>query len=221
MNAETAVEWVTIASYCGLSAEVEADLLVTNLQGADIPAERLPKQPLGMFVTKVCVPSIIPIQVMVPPDRETEARELLAEQPRQTVPRGVRSVVRWFLAVSVVGAIASGPLSRSVSTTGLLAILGMGLSIICGVMLIVSELRLAATVQRERPTRPAVGTVAVTIMLVGGICFLLLYPLNIVNEGKPPTPDSDSMTAMVLVGYTALAALLLRQARLRRTDDSE
>jgi hypothetical protein len=215
MDAEAAVPWVTIASYSGLNAEVEADLLVANLQGVDIPAMRLPNQPLGMFVTKIVVPAIMPIQVIVPGDREAEARELLDEQPRQSVPPRVRSVVRWYLGAVLVTGIVSGPLSRGFRDVTVLAALGLGLTVVVGVMLVVSELRLAAAVQRERPTRPGVGVVIATVLVIGAGCFLLLYPLGVFGYDKTHTLSRESMAIMVLVGYTLLTALLLRQARMR------
>jgi hypothetical protein len=217
MDAEATVPWITIASYSGLCAEVEADLLVANLQGGDIPAVRLPKQPLGMFVTKICVPSIMPIQVMVPADREAEARELLDEQPRQTVPAAVRPVVQWYLAALVVTAIVGGPLSRSIGGSGVLASLCFALTVIAGVMLIVSELRLVAAVQRERPGRPGLGIVIATVVAVGAVCFVLVYLLGMADDGRPPTVNRTCMATGILLGYTVLTALLLQRARARGT----
>jgi hypothetical protein len=225
MDAEAALPWVTVASYFGLNAEVEADLAVANLQGSAIPVERLPKQPLGMFVTKLIVPAIMPIQVMVPADRESEARELLDEQPSPAIPPKVRSVVRWFLAVVVVSGVVNGPLSRQFHDIRGLAAIALGLTMLVGLKLVISELGLAAAIQRERPTRPGAVLVLATILLFGGAGFLLLYPLGAFGYDKTHAPSHEAVAIAALVGYTLLAALLLRQSRRGReteeTDETE
>lgn len=45
MSSEPTMSWVCVGSYMGIDGDLQADLLVTNLRGADIPALRLPILP--------------------------------------------------------------------------------------------------------------------------------------------------------------------------------
>ncbi len=71
-------EWVAVASFLGLEADSEADACVSFLQGSDIPAVRLPTNNiaslggLGVTISQ-------PVLVLVPPDWEEAAKELLDE----------------------------------------------------------------------------------------------------------------------------------------------
>jgi len=78
-------QWVAVASFLGLEADADADACVAMLQGSDIPAVRLPTNNiaslggLGVTISQ-------PVLVLVPPDWEGAAKELLDEEP--TVPEG-------------------------------------------------------------------------------------------------------------------------------------
>jgi hypothetical protein len=78
-------QWVPVASFLGLEADADADACVTLLQGSDIPAVRLPTNSvaslggLGVTISQ-------PVLVLVPPDWEETAKELLEEE--DTVPEG-------------------------------------------------------------------------------------------------------------------------------------
>ncbi|MCE5239556.1 DUF2007 domain-containing protein [bacterium] len=71
-------EWVPVASFLGLEADGEADACVALLQGSDIPAVRLPTNNiatlggLGVTISQ-------PVLVLVPPDWEDAAKELLEQ----------------------------------------------------------------------------------------------------------------------------------------------
>jgi hypothetical protein len=70
-------DWVEVATFQGWSADIEADMTVTTLQGNDIPALRLPAQPLTAVAGALAI--MVPIRVWVPPDQEEKARQLLAD----------------------------------------------------------------------------------------------------------------------------------------------
>lgn len=71
-------EWVAVASFLGLEADADSDACVALLQGSDIPAVRLPTNNiaslggLGVTISQ-------PVLVLVPPDWEAAAKELLDE----------------------------------------------------------------------------------------------------------------------------------------------
>ena len=71
-------EWVVVASFHGFDADLEADCCVADLKGHRIPAMRVPTNTvaslagLGLTMTQA-------VRVLVPPDREEDAKELLAE----------------------------------------------------------------------------------------------------------------------------------------------
>jgi hypothetical protein len=77
-RAKASEEWVEIARFVGLEGEIEADLCVTTLKGSGIPAMRLPTHDL--FGTGgLALRQYAPIQVLVPPNREEDAKELLSD----------------------------------------------------------------------------------------------------------------------------------------------
>ena len=72
-------EWVVIAQFMAFDAGLSADLAVSKLQGSGIPAQRMPTGSItGAFGTGM-LPSEL-IRVIVPPEYEERAREILAEQ---------------------------------------------------------------------------------------------------------------------------------------------
>ena len=71
-------EWVEVAGFCGLEADMEADFCVTVLKGHRIPALRVPTNPVASLCGLGGTMNQ-PVRVLVPPDKEAEARELLDE----------------------------------------------------------------------------------------------------------------------------------------------
>ena len=72
-------EWVVVAEFSALDTGVAADLAIAKLQASAIPAVRFPTG----SVTSVlggAVPAVEPIRVVVPPEQEDQAREILAER---------------------------------------------------------------------------------------------------------------------------------------------
>jgi hypothetical protein len=73
MDAETPQQWICVGSYLGIDGDLQADLLVTNLQGADIPAVRLPILPTTVL-PMANWPMIRPARVFVPKEYGPIAR---------------------------------------------------------------------------------------------------------------------------------------------------
>ena len=57
---EPGAGWITVASYLGLDGDLQADLLVMNLQGNGIPALRLPSLPMTVLLP-AWLPGVLPI----------------------------------------------------------------------------------------------------------------------------------------------------------------
>lgn len=110
MDAPQPTRWVRLTSFLGLYAEAEANLLLMTLASHDITAVRLPVQPISIMV-RSDVPGILPIDIMVPADQAGEAREVLAEQPRPSVPEPVRAMVRWYLLLTMMTMVVGGLLT--------------------------------------------------------------------------------------------------------------
>jgi len=79
MNPSEREEWVAVAKFTAFDAGLTADLAVSKLQGSGIPVMRIPTGSItGAFGTGM-LPSEL-IKVIVPPEYEDRAREILAEQ---------------------------------------------------------------------------------------------------------------------------------------------
>ncbi len=79
MNPPEREEWVAVAQFMAFDAGLTADLAVSKLQGSGIPVMRVPTGSItGAFGTGM-LPSEL-IRVIVPPEYEDRAREILAEQ---------------------------------------------------------------------------------------------------------------------------------------------
>jgi len=62
----------------GHDADIEADMVVSLLEGSAIPAVRLPTSAAPVVFDGFGGP-MMPVRVLVPPDREAEAKELLSD----------------------------------------------------------------------------------------------------------------------------------------------
>ena len=76
-------EWTVVAEFTAFDAGRTADLAVSKLQGSGIPVMRMPTGSItGAFGTGM-LPSEL-IRVIVPPEYEDRAREILAESEVDT-----------------------------------------------------------------------------------------------------------------------------------------
>ena len=75
-------EWVVVAEFTAFDTGLTADLAVSKLQGSGIPAQRMPTGSItGAFGTGM-LPSEL-IKVIVPPEYEDRARDILAESEQE------------------------------------------------------------------------------------------------------------------------------------------
>jgi len=72
-------EWVVVAEFTAFDAGLTADLAVSKLQGSGISAMRMPTGSITGALGTGMLPSEL-IRVIVPPEHEDRAREILAEQ---------------------------------------------------------------------------------------------------------------------------------------------
>ena len=72
-------EWVVVAELTDFHAGLTADLAVSKLQGSGIPAVRFPTGVIAGAIGTAMI-AWAPIRVVVPPEHEDRAREILAEQ---------------------------------------------------------------------------------------------------------------------------------------------
>jgi len=85
MNLPDREEWVVVAKFTDFHAGLTADLAVSKLQGSGIPAVRFPTGVIAGAIGSAMTPWA-PIRVVVPPDEEERAREILdyGEQEAET-----------------------------------------------------------------------------------------------------------------------------------------
>jgi len=77
-------EWVVVAEFMAFDAGLTADLAVSKLQGSGIPVMRMPTGSItGAFGTGM-LPSEL-IRVIVPPEYEDQAREILADDGAEAI----------------------------------------------------------------------------------------------------------------------------------------
>lgn len=170
MDAPQPAQWVRLTSFLGLYGEVEADLLVANLQGHGIAAVRLPMQPLSALLGAPAV--ILPIEVLVPAEAWDDASALLGEQPRMTVPRPVGAVAQWWATARLLG-VAAETCGVMAVGEGLAAWLSTFFAIAFGVAVLfllragVRMIGWLAAEQRPLPDRRVIGTaIAVWTLLI-------------------------------------------------------
>ena len=78
MNDDSRQEWVVVAEFSAIDTGVAADLAVSKLQGSGIPVMRMPTGSItGAIGTGML--GVEPIRVVVPPEHEEYAREVLAD----------------------------------------------------------------------------------------------------------------------------------------------
>lgn len=100
--ADDPAQWVVAATFRGEQQEMEADLAVTTLHGAGVPARRSPEIPTTMVGD-----NLRGLAILVPPGRRSEARDLLADQlplPGKSTPLE-RFLLRALLVVTALGAL--------------------------------------------------------------------------------------------------------------------
>ena len=79
MNPPQREEWVVVAKFTAFDAGLTADLAVSKLQGSGIPAQRMPTGSITGALGTGMLPSEL-INVIVPPEYEDQAREVLDEE---------------------------------------------------------------------------------------------------------------------------------------------
>ena len=71
-------EWVVVWQRAGHESDIEADLVVSLLEGSAIPVVRIPPSDAPVIFDGFGGP-MLPFRVLVPPDREDYAKELLSD----------------------------------------------------------------------------------------------------------------------------------------------
>ena len=77
--------WVVIWKRSGAESDIEADLVVSLLQGSSIPVVRIPSSDAPVIFDGFGGP-MLPVSVLVPPDREDDAKELLSDAAIDLTP---------------------------------------------------------------------------------------------------------------------------------------
>ncbi len=77
-------DWAVVWQRSGYQAEIEADLIVSLLEGSNIPVMRIPPSAAPVVFDGFGGP-LLPVKVLVPPDRLTEAKELIEEAEKQNI----------------------------------------------------------------------------------------------------------------------------------------
>ena len=71
-------EWVVVWQQSGPGADLKGHLIVSLLEGSNIPVVRIPPSTAPVLFDGASGP-LWPVKVLVPPDREEDAKELLAD----------------------------------------------------------------------------------------------------------------------------------------------
>ena len=208
MSAERAEKWVTVSTHMGFDAEHMADLMVAALHGSGIPALRLPVSlPMTMLVGKG-LHGLLPIRVLVPPERATEAKEIAGEQTPGSVHPRLRSVAQWvilaYLLMTVWGLLPF--YGRRLHGSGgefLISLAGT----MAALMLVGQLIALGVALQRERKHVLDWRVVAMALLCWGALGLLML-PLQWAHGAHLSTVEEECRTAMVLVVYSAAAILV-------------
>jgi len=79
MNDDQRQEWVMVAQFMAFDMGIMADMAVSKLQGSGIPARRFPTGVIAGAIGTAGT-TCEPIRVVVPPEHEDRAREILAER---------------------------------------------------------------------------------------------------------------------------------------------
>jgi len=78
MSDEQQQAWVVVWQRSGHGSDIEADLVVSLLEGSAIPVVRIPPSDAPVIFDGFGGP-MLPVSVLVPPDREEDAKELLSD----------------------------------------------------------------------------------------------------------------------------------------------
>ena len=93
----TETDWVRVASFQGLRSSEYADRCVMHLKDSGIFAYRLPMEPLEQYCAWV-----FPVQVVVPPDRVSDAKPIIAEFRESIKGKGLPGWIVWPARALVV-----------------------------------------------------------------------------------------------------------------------
>lgn len=77
-NEGQSMDWEVVWEEGGHGSDINADLVVSLLEGSDIPVVRIPPSTAPVVFDGFGGP-MMPVQVLVPPDHAADARELIAE----------------------------------------------------------------------------------------------------------------------------------------------
>jgi hypothetical protein len=70
------VDWEVVWEGSGHDSEVDADLVVSLLEGSEIPVVRIPPSNAPVIFDGLGGP-LLPVKVLVPPDHAADARDLI------------------------------------------------------------------------------------------------------------------------------------------------
>lgn len=207
MNMEHAAGWVTVAAFLGIDGDLQADLLVMNLQGWGVPAIRRPILPTTCL-PMAHWPMIREAFVLVPGSFQEDAAEIIGEQPRRSTRPQVRSLFRWAIAWMLVSGFLGGVPYRGSARAGGLAELANRLFatavVFVGIMLARALVALFAVLLGEGRLRWDARPLVVGLLFFGALA-LLMAPLVC-------APTREAFAA----GYALLGVVLWVWLRLRR-----
>lgn len=78
MATQPGANWVVVWEEAGPGADLHADLAASLLQGSDIAVVRIPPSTGPVLFDGASGP-LLPVRLLVPPEYEAEARELLKD----------------------------------------------------------------------------------------------------------------------------------------------
>jgi hypothetical protein len=70
------MDWEIVWEQSGAESEIDADLVVSLLEGSDIPVVRIPPSNAPVVFDGFGGP-MLPVRVLVPPDHASDARDLI------------------------------------------------------------------------------------------------------------------------------------------------
>ena len=87
MSDDQRQEWVVVAQFTAFDMGIMADMAVSKLQGSGIPARRFPSGAMTSWLIPR-IPAAEWVYIVVPPEHEEYAREVLAEEADATETSG-------------------------------------------------------------------------------------------------------------------------------------
>ena len=84
MNRDLRQEWVVVAQFTAFDMGLSADMAVSKLQGSGVPVMRMPTGSITGALGTGMLPSEL-IRVIVPPEYEDRAREILADEAAEGI----------------------------------------------------------------------------------------------------------------------------------------